>query len=37
MNNLSLLPIDILIIIFSKLTHIETYNLSQSCKQIKII
>ena len=37
MNNLSLLPIDILIIIFSKLTPIEAYNFGWTCKQIKLI
>ena len=37
MNNLSLLPTDILIIIFSKLTPSEAYNFGRTCKQIKII
>ena len=37
MNNITLLPTDLLIIIFSKLTPIEAYNLGITCKNINSI
>ena len=37
MNNITLLPTDLLIIIFSKLNPIEAYNLGITCKNINYI